>query len=706
MADGTLCGMKPDRVPPFKNTQACSHRFGHSLPVLVGLLAVSAACRTPWDIERDRARRLTPPKIDNQADPARVSDIPTPADGTRVNATYQVRIYVDRDYRRESANWQKELEDLVDQASSITEGLYGAKLHIESIRRWETYNAKDTLTPALDSLARIDSGKDVHWVVGFIGSSSLVTASHDQLGRAYMFARHFVLRGLRNAEEITAIEDSFKYLSSQERDQLIRSRRRHRQTAVFLHEWAHTLGAPHARSPEFINYEQYDSKQERFDEHTTKLIAVSLRHWQREALPDAEVQSWGAELQALLSVAPTGLWEATSTEQLRNYVDQMATSAVASTSGAQLSRQDAGQLNRAEQAVRKGRYRDARGEIAPLVARYPNDAHVQILACQVEVAIGALTPEASKQCEKAASLESDDAESQISLAEVHLVRKDIANAVKSLAKVRQQLTVEASTEAATATSKDAPASKPMADAPAANAATPPWAAIPKETPPSKTQANPAPEKTPQRPARKLSTEPRVWAYLADLFHRAGCLTWAEDAAKRSLDPEKEREIHRSVVRTRRLLGTGPAGAVPPDREGEFVDAMEKLQEQVFTESRKKLQEKIQALRDSFPLAPGPHIAQCEVHYRSGILVDAKKSCERALALDDEAVQAHYVLGLAYEAIRQMRPAIAHLERAIELEPGFEGCWRALMNAYRSSNKSRELSALKARYQQQFSESAP
>src|SRR5258707_4050738 len=241
--------MKPDRVPPFKN----------SLPMLVGLLAISHACRTPWDIERDRARRLTPPKIDNQADPARVSDIP--AGGTRVNATYQVRIYVDRDYRRESANWQKELEDLVDQASSITEGLYGAKLHIESIRRWETYNAKDTLTPALDSLARIDSGKDVHWVVGFIGSSSLVTASHDQLGRAYMFACHFVLRGLRNAEEITAIEDSFKYLSSQERDQLIRSRRRHRQTAVFLHEWAHTLGAPHARSPEFINYEQYDSKQ-------------------------------------------------------------------------------------------------------------------------------------------------------------------------------------------------------------------------------------------------------------------------------------------------------------------------------------------------------------------------------------------------------------------------------------------------------------
>jgi tetratricopeptide (TPR) repeat protein len=688
--------MKWDRVLSFKN----------SLPMFVGLLAVSAACRTPWDIERDRARRLTPPKIDDQADAARVSDTPAPADGTRVNATYQIRIYVDRDYRRETANWQKELEELVDQASSITEGLYGARLHIESIRRWETSNPKDTLTPALDSLARIDSGRDVHWVVGFLGSSSLVNPSHDQLGKAYLFARHFVLRGLRNAEEITAIEDSFKYLSSQERDQLIRSRRRHRQIAVFLHEWAHTLGAPHARSPEFINYERYDSKQARFDEDTTKLIAVSLRHWQREALPDAEVQSWGAELQALLSVVPAGSWEATSTEQLRNYVDQMASSAVTSTSGSHLSKLDASQLNRAEQAMRKGRYRDARGEIVPLVTRYPNDAHVRILACQVEVAIGPLTPEASKQCEKAASLEPDDAESQISLAEVHLVRKDIANAVKSLAKVHEQLTAEASTEAATAPSKDEPASKPTADTPAAKGATPAWAAIPKETPPSKTRANPAPEKTAQRPVRKLSTEPRVWAYLADLFHRAGCLTWADDAAKRSLDPEKERAIHTWVVRTRRWLGTGPAGAVPPDREGEFVDAMEKLQERVFTESRKNLQGKIEALRDSFPLASGPHIAQCEVHYRSGSVADAKKSCERALALDDEAFQAHYVLGLAYEAIRQMRPAIAHLERAIELEPGFEGCWRALMSAYRYSNKSRELSALKARYQQQFSKSAP
>ena len=165
-------------------------------------------------------------------------------------------------------------------------------------------------------------------------------------------------------------------------------------------------------------------------------------------------------------------------------------------------------------------------------------------------------------------------------------------------------------------------------------------------------------------------------------------------------------MHTWVVRTRRWLGTGPPGVISPEQEGEFVEATEKLQERVFSDPPRTLQEKIDGLRDSFPLAPGPHILQCEVYYRAGSIGEAKKSCERALALDDEAVQAHYVLGLANGAARQMKPAIAHFERAIELEPAFESCWRALMNAYRSTNKSRELSALKARYQQQFSKSAP
>src|SRR5262249_13110662 len=151
------------------------------------------------------------------------------------------------------------------------------------------YNSKDTLSPALDALARLDPGTQVHWVVGFLGSSPLLNASQDQLGTAYLLARHFVVRGLRGAEDITAIENSFNYLSKEERDELIRKRRRHRQMSVFLHEWAHTLGAPHARSPEFINSSNYDIKQERFDEFTTKLIAIGLHHWRREQLKDSEV---------------------------------------------------------------------------------------------------------------------------------------------------------------------------------------------------------------------------------------------------------------------------------------------------------------------------------------------------------------------------------------------------------------------------------
>ena len=676
-------------------------KMGRSARLLLGVLALNAACSTPLNTERDRAKRMTPPKIGGEASR---SPAPDEAAAAGATGTYQIRIYVDRDYRRESANWQKEAKDLVEAASAITEGLFGAKLHIESIRHWETSNSKDTLSPALDSLARLDPGREVHWVVGLLGSSPLLNASQDQLGMAYVFARHFVVRGLRGAEDITEIENSFKNLSKEERDELIRNRRRHRQASVFLHEWAHTIGAPHARSPEFINAAFYDTRQERFDEYTTRLIAIGLHHWRREQLADSEVHAWGSELQPLLSSVPSGIWEAKSAEQLMSYVEEMEKSAVTPTGGTQLSREDAFHLIRADEALRKGRHADARAELASLVPRYPNDAHVQVLACQVEVAIKPLAPEATKQCERAAALVApDDLESQINLAEVYLARKEIANAVKTLANVRQRMTAEADAEAAT--KPGATAAEPKPDSPPAKAPPPAWATVPKENPRKANQPAAAKAVEPKRPMN-LAAQPRAWAYLANLYQRAGCLAWAEEAAKRAQDPKAEEAIHKWVTRTRRWLGLGAAGQVPPEKEGELVAQLEQLQERMFQEPQKSLRPAVEALRESFPDAPAPYAAQCALGYRSGNLAEAKKSCERALALDDEAIQAHYLLGLTYLAVRQSKSASTHLERAIQLDPECEGCWRALMNAYRSSNNKRELSALKARYEQQFSKSAP
>jgi len=100
-------------------------KLGHLGPLLLGILVLGAACRTPWDSERDRAKRMTPPKISGEASP---DEAAMAGNGTRSIGIYQLRIYVDRDYQRESANWKKEAEDLVAAASAITEGLFGAKL--------------------------------------------------------------------------------------------------------------------------------------------------------------------------------------------------------------------------------------------------------------------------------------------------------------------------------------------------------------------------------------------------------------------------------------------------------------------------------------------------------------------------------------------------------------------------------------------------
>jgi hypothetical protein len=89
-------------------------------------------------------------------------------------------------------------------------------------------------------------------VVGFVSSLRVFTAAQEDLGRACMFCRHFVLRGMFSAAESDAIDRALPLLSCAERENLARERRIHKETALFLHEWAHTLGAFHDRSPRSV----------------------------------------------------------------------------------------------------------------------------------------------------------------------------------------------------------------------------------------------------------------------------------------------------------------------------------------------------------------------------------------------------------------------------------------------------------------------
>ena len=71
---------------------------------------------------------------------------------------------------------------------------------------------------------------------------------HD-LGCARVLGRHFVLRGMTSIAELQDFNRLFPKLDNDEREALYGRRKTHKELSIFLHEWAHTLGALHVQDP-------------------------------------------------------------------------------------------------------------------------------------------------------------------------------------------------------------------------------------------------------------------------------------------------------------------------------------------------------------------------------------------------------------------------------------------------------------------------
>ena len=112
--------------------------------------------------------------------------------------------------------------------------------------------------------------------MGFVSSVERVATSHDQIGWAALFGKHWIARGMVSAAETDAIQRSLDKLSTSELDRVTRERRLHRETSVLLHEWAHTLGAIHERSPDWLMAPALYANQVSFSAPSILLIEVGL----------------------------------------------------------------------------------------------------------------------------------------------------------------------------------------------------------------------------------------------------------------------------------------------------------------------------------------------------------------------------------------------------------------------------------------------
>lgn len=391
--------------------------------LLLSFLSLGLACacsyETPWTQQRKYADSLKPAEVQpGQAVKGYVR-------------SYKVRAYADGDYQAQTPRYAAHIEEELARANAVLEAQFGVHLNLEGVRPWPRTGSSARLRDVLTQLEAEDRGAGVDWVMGFTASLDVFSAAQDQLGVAAFFGKHLVLRGMASAAEMDAIDAALHLLSSDDRAALVRQRRMHKETAVLLHEWAHTLGAFHDRAQNALMAPAYDPSMAQFSEATARIIGLGLEY---RGVPSGR-ETWAKEYRAQIAKAKDAIWDDVEREHVLAAADDYFSTS---------QDLDDADLKKLEEASLREHARDfdkARSVLLPLVARYPQSTMVQELSC-------AIAQEAHKDeldaCRRAARLDGASAQILLMTARLFVDVRDTASALPLLARAERKLSSDPS----------------------------------------------------------------------------------------------------------------------------------------------------------------------------------------------------------------------------------------------------------------------
>ena len=398
---------------------------------LVGSLLVAtivlAGCRTVEDMQRDYAKKITPHGVES----APVADT-TPDKPLR---PMKVRVWVDGDYQRQTLHWDERVQAQFDRANRVLVPQFGVRLDVVEVKPWDNKPA-DSLDVHLRALRERDDGQGVDWVVGYVSSVERVATSHDQIGWAGMFGKHLVLRGMVSVAETDAIHRSLDKLSTSELDRVTRERRLHKETAALLHEWAHTLGAIHERSPDWLMSPVCDVKQVSFSAPSIKLVEVGLDF--HGATTGNLLRAWAREYRAALEAYPADIADAAGREAALASTKALAEGNVAQLDGSR-GGDTTDTLRQVKAKFDAGDVAGAWALVEPLSKRAKDDPVVQSYACHVAAQRAVKAQETVTLCQAAVSMPSSLPSTRLALAHVHLARKEPRAASEVLVPMEEAL---------------------------------------------------------------------------------------------------------------------------------------------------------------------------------------------------------------------------------------------------------------------------
>jgi len=405
------------------------------------LLATLAACwyRTPAQVQRDYAQTLLP---------AAAPEGPSRPEGQI--KLLRVRVYADRDYQAQTPRWESHIEDQLDRANRVLEAQLSVRLQVESIRVWDRRGALRGLDSALADLTARDGATDVDWVMGFVSSLDVFSATHEQLGIAPLFSRHLVVRGISNAAEMDEIDSALDKLPRDERAALARERRIHKETSVLLHEWAHTLGVFHDAVPGSLMAPFYEPSRSMFAEGAIRLIQAGLAY-RNDRTPEGRA-AWGKLYRKELA-DESAAFDAQMRAQATSAADQFFAVATAepretvAPEAAQapppardvLSESDRAAIAKVLRADDAGTPDQAARLLAPIAAAHPGNARVQQLACYLDLRSRPRASGTARTCRDAAALPDASGEALLLAAQSALAVGDRTSAVVHLSRAEAKL---------------------------------------------------------------------------------------------------------------------------------------------------------------------------------------------------------------------------------------------------------------------------
>ncbi|MBV8763162.1 MAG: hypothetical protein JO257_38115 [Deltaproteobacteria bacterium] len=329
-----------------------------------------------------------------------------------------VRVWADAQVRA-LPKWKDDVADQIDYASQFLTPLLGVKLVVDGTKDWgRTADFHDAAT----ELAKIDDGKDVTWVIGYVAPPEKPTIAMSELADARLLGHAIVLRW---------------YSGEADKDAEVRdAKKRHKQTVVLLHALAATLGAIAESDPTWIQNPAYSTKQSTFSDRNRDLIQIAID----QRLTGGTDETIAHDLLEAIEKNEWGGWIASDHDDVVKQLRAQLAAMKAGKTATDIPPAAIEQYDHIKGLAMKKQYAEALVELENVLTAYPANATLYEMKCEILIAKQGVKDKAAiTACARVSELAPGDPSPHIAIAAALAQQKDFLGARAELVTAGQNI---------------------------------------------------------------------------------------------------------------------------------------------------------------------------------------------------------------------------------------------------------------------------